>query len=256
MDYTIKSLVKAFEILESIAEKPATASELATRLGINKSTLHRFLYTLEQQNYIEKSLSETYHLSHKFIQLGLSAQNSIDLIRVAKPYLSELSRLFEESCLLACFEKYQVFYMDKVESPYALRIVLGPGQRVPLYSVASGKLFLSDLPLSQLEMYLEENELKPFTKNTITSKEQLLRELAKVRENGYAVDNEEYEIGLRGVSAPVRNYTGRVVAALSVAGVSIRLNKEKTQAVISTLVEMTAKMSKHLGFAEHSVVNK
>ncbi|TCP20700.1 IclR family transcriptional regulator [Scopulibacillus darangshiensis] len=248
MDYTIKSLVKASEILELLAEKPLTAKKIVELLDMNKSTLHRFLYTLEIQNYIERNHNNEYQLSQKIIRLGLMAQNNLELSQVGKPFLIQMAERFGESCLLGSLDHDKVFYMDKVESANTVRIVLDAGQSAPLYTVASGKVFLAAMSQQHLRRYLETNELKSMTKNTITDKSQLLDEIKKIREKGYAIDNEELEAGLRGIAVPVRNYTGNTIAALCVAGVSMRFSQEKAELISEDLKQIGNEFSKQLGF--------
>ena len=247
MDYTIKSLVKSFEIIEALSERPSTAKSLTERLGMNKSTLHRFLYTLEKQNYITQSPTNEYHLSQKFIQLGLGALSNLELTQVAKPYLVELSQEVGECTLLAGFIQHEVFYLDKVESPHAVRFVLEAGKRAPCYCVASGKVFLAHLPEQQLHNYLNQLKFQPRTDQTIRSKEALLKQLDKVHLQGYATDDEEYEVGLRGIAAPIFDFTGQVIAAICVAGVSIRLTEERLVEISATIRRMAAQISARMG---------
>ncbi|WP_134702751.1 IclR family transcriptional regulator [Ammoniphilus sp. YIM 78166] len=249
MDYTIKSVVKSFEILEALSEKPATAKSLTERLGMNKSTLHRFLYTLEKQDYITQSPTNEYHLSQKFIQLGLGALSHLELTQVSKPYLVELSQEIGECTLLAGFSQHEVFYLDKVQSPHAVRIVLEAGKRAPCYCVASGKVYLAHLSEQQLFNYLNQLKFQPITSRTIQSKEALLEELEQVRLQGYATDDEEYEVGLRGIAAPIFDLTGRVIAAICVAGVSLRLTEERLVELSPTVRRMAAQISSRMGAA-------
>ncbi|MEW9674072.1 IclR family transcriptional regulator [Ammoniphilus sp. 3BR4] len=254
MDYTIKSLVKSLEIIEALAESPSTAKALTVSLGMNKSTLHRFLFTLDKQNYIEQTESGEYCLTQKFIQLGLSAQSHLKLSILAKPYLAQLSEEVGESSLIACFHHDEVFYMDKVESPQALRIVMDVGKRVPCYCVASGKVFLAHMSREQLQDYLNRTPLQARTGNTMVNPSRLKQDLEQVIRQGYALDNEEFEPGLRGVAAPIYDYTGKVIAALCVSGVSSRLDEVRVDMISETLLHMSKSISKKMGYQASSAI--
>lgn len=247
MDYTIKSVVKALEVLELLSKEPLTAKEISDKLGINKSTLHRFLYTLESQYYIEQNSLNEYRLSQKMIQMGMSAQNNIHLSQIIRPYLLDLSKEFGESAILAGFDQHGVFYMDKAESPHAVRIVIEPGKRAPGHCVASGKLFLSHLSAEELTQYVAKHPLRAYTENTITEMASLKQELEQIRQRSYAVDYEEYEVGLKGLAAPIYNYSGKMVAALCVAGISMRIPDDKVQSISQVLNEMAQTISIQLG---------
>jgi IclR family KDG regulon transcriptional repressor len=247
MDYTIKSVVKALEVLELLSNEPLTAKEISEKLGINKSTLHRFLYTLESQYYIEQNSLDEYRLSQKMIQMGMSAQNNINLSQIVRPYLLDLSKQFGESAILAGFDQHGVYYMDKAESPHAVRIVIEPGKRAPGHCVASGKMFLSYLSTEELKQYVDRHPLIGYTENTITEFSSLKQELEEIKKLGYAVDHEEYEVGLKGIASPIYNYSGKMVAALCVAGVSMRIPDNEVTSISKALKEMAKTISIQLG---------
>ncbi|RQW20360.1 IclR family transcriptional regulator [Bacillus sp. C1-1] len=250
MQYQNKSLGKAFDIIESLCEVPQTATELARGLGLNQTTLHRFLVTLLESGIVEKLPTNKYRMSYKFIDLGKMAENHYDLVGDSRPFLEALAKESGESVLISTFHNFSVSYLSKVESSQTVRIVLGPGDRVPSYTVASGKLFLAHLNESLLETYLRTVQLEKKTNNTITEKQPLLDELALIRKQGYAIDNQEYLIGLKGMAAPIYDSSGTVVAALSVAGVEMRLDPEKTEATINQLVNYAKKISYTLGWSD------
>ncbi|AST96128.1 IclR family transcriptional regulator [Shouchella clausii] len=248
MEYQNKSLRKAFEIIESLCAKPMTATELSKKLNLNPSTLHRFLANLEAMGYTEKLKNNQVRLTQQFIQLGKMAQAHYDVEALSKPYLKKLADSTGESVLLSSFHQFKVTYLDKIESSQTVRIVLGPGSHAPSYAVASGKLFLSQLSPEQLDDFFANTELKAYTKNTFTDEQQLRKELVHIRAQNYAIDEEEYEIGLKGFAAPIREATGTMIAALSVAGVSLRFDDEKSKTTIEQLLRYAELISFDLGW--------
>lgn len=248
LNYKNKSLEKTFEIIEALSSSPLTATELSKQLEINRSTLHRFLQNLEYLRYIEKLSDNRLRLTHQFIRLGRLAQTHFDFLPIAKPYMKELADKIGESVLLASFNGFEVAYLDKVESPQTVRIVIGAGNEAPPYTVASGKLFLSELPQNQLTQYIQRTNLHPYTANTITLESKLRKELSKIKKQEYAIDNEEYELGLKGFASPIRDVSGGTIAALCVAGVSLRFDEKKTSETIELIKQYSREISLHLGY--------
>lgn len=248
MQYQNKSLGKAFDIINVLCKEPKTATELSRELDLNQTTVHRFLVTLTEIGIIEKLPNNKIRMSYKFIDMGKMAENHYDLVGDSRPFLEALAKETGESVLISTFQNYSVSYLSKVESSQTVRIVLGPGDRAPSYTVASGKLFLAHLDEPLLQKYLSKTKLEKKTNNTLIVKETLLQELATIKAQGFAIDHEEYLLGLKGMAAPIYDSTGKVVAALSVAGVALRLDEEKTQMTINQLLYYAQKISSTLGW--------
>ncbi|WP_431803853.1 IclR family transcriptional regulator [Halobacillus andaensis] len=249
MDYNIKSVKRVFEIIQEISCNPQTPAELASNLDINKSTIHRFLSTLQNLGYIEKMADNSVRLSQSFINIAMNAQTQYEIVNICRPYLVNLSEEFQEGALLATFNGKESEYVDKVESSLAVRIVFEPGKKAPAYSVASGKVFLASLKEEELNHYLEEMQVTQFTKNTITDEKKLRKELAGIRKSGYATDNEEYEIGLRGFACPIKDYKGNTVAAICIAGIAPRITDAgKINEIIRSLKEDAKEISMRMGY--------
>ncbi|MEF7564071.1 MULTISPECIES: IclR family transcriptional regulator [Bacillus] len=258
IEQNIKTVEKALKMLEEIAGKPRSFSELIDFMDSNKATIHRFVSTLENLGYIAKNQEDKYQLTPKLHSMGTKGLEQFDLIQIAKPYLAELANEVNESAVIAGYTNDTVYYLDKIESPSALRIVVEPGKTAPLYSVASGKLYLAHLTVEQLEDYLDRQELKPITENTITDKEAMKKELKMIQMQGYAVDHEEWEEYLRGVAFPIYDYSNQLVSALCIAGVSYRFTEEKVQTVVSKASEKAKEISSLLGYVnkERGVLNE
>ncbi|MFC0560625.1 IclR family transcriptional regulator [Halalkalibacter alkalisediminis] len=248
MNYKNKSVEKAFEIIEALSVSPLTPSDLSSHLGINRSTLHRFLQNLEDLEYVEKLPDHRIRLSHRFIRIGLQAQTHFNFLTIAKPIMKAFAEEIGESVLIASFNGYKVTYLEKEESSQTVRIVVDAGSQSPPYTVASGKLFLSELSEKDLNLFFKRTQLKSYTKNTITDEDELRKELKKIKEQEVAIDDEEYELGLKGFASPIRDVSGSTIGALCVAGVSIRFDKRKTLETIELLKQYSREISFQLGY--------
>lgn len=252
IEQKLKTVEKAFNLLEHLANQPCSFNELIHLMNSNKATVYRFLSTLESLGYVEKNPSDLYQLSYRFIQLTSKMTMEANMIQMARPFMKKLLERVEESVLLAGFTGHEVRYLDKVESSQALRIVLEPGKQVPLYTVASGKLYLSQLPEEELDRYLNMVPLVPSTKHTIADPVQLLEQLENIRQQQYAVDHEEWEEGIKGVAFPIWDGGNRLVAALCIAGVSYRFTDEKIESIRGYAANIAAEISIQLGYKEKS----
>nr|WP_263327759.1 IclR family transcriptional regulator [Neobacillus sp. Marseille-Q6967] len=250
IEQNIKTVEKALRILEAIADKPKTFFEIIDVMNSNKATIHRFVTTLEKQGYIFKNQYDRYQLTQKLHSLGKKGIEQYNLLEIAKPFLINLAYKANESAVISSFEKDKVYYLDKIESPSALRIVVESGKAAPLYCVASGKLYLAHLEEDELEAYFTRQPLTAITKNTITSINQMKTEIKKIREQGFAIDHEEWEEYLRGVAFPIYDYSNKMVAALSIAGVSYRFTLEKVYSIVGEATEIAKKISRLLGYVE------
>lgn len=244
----VKAAEKTMDILELIAEKPRSFSELIELMDSNKATIYRFITTLEDKGYVYKNQNDCYQLTLKLYSLGKTEIERHDLLGIAKPFLLKLVKEVKESVLISIFSKDTVYYLDKIEWNSALRIVVEPGRTAPLYCVASGKLYLSHFSDNELDDYFNKHPLKPFTGNTITDIYTLKNELVKIRDQGFAIDNEEWEEYLRGVAFPIYDYSNKMVAALSISGVSYRFSEEKIYSIVGEVTKITKKISELLGY--------
>ncbi len=247
----IQSVDRAVMILEQLAHRGGCASlaDLARDLNLNRSTVHGLLATLRLRGLISKDDHGHYVLGIKLFELGSVAVSRLDLRLVAGPILERLVDEFQETVHLVVGDGLDVVYIDKRESPQSMTIVSQVGYRLPAYCTGVGKAMLAFKSRVELDTLLNGVELQSRTRNTITDKEVLKSHLEKVRECGYALDNEEIIEGLRCVAAPIRDHTGQVVAALSVSGPSVRLKDEKINQLISAVVKAAADISHQLGYS-------
>ena len=249
---TVQSVDRALALLERLASRGGSASlsDLARDLGLSKSTVHALLATMRAWGVVSQEADGLYVLGIRLFEWGTAAVSRLDLRTAAGPVLERLMDQFQETVHLVVGDGLDVVYIDKRESPRSMRIVSQVGRRLPAYCTAVGKAMLAFRPEEELERLLEGATLQPWTPNTITDKEALKAHLAEVRRRGYALDNEEIIEGLRCVGAPIRDHSGQVVAALSVAGLSVRLGPERIAEVIPAVVEAAAEISHRLGYRE------
>lgn len=249
--YRVQVIDRAVQILDCFAfEQPELpVSEIAAKTGLHKSTAHRILMALEYNDIIGQNRETgNYYLGMKLFKLGNQAAARIQLREVAKPYLIQLMEETKETVHLAVLDEDQVLYLEKVEGPHALRMPSRVGRKVPTYCTSLGKAMLSCLEAEQVKEHLQGRRLKAYTRNTIKNIDALLKDLERIRLRGYAIDNEEIELGLRCAGAPIRDYSGRMIGAVSVAGPSARLNEEKVSVFGTKVMKVAASISRDLGY--------
>ena len=249
--YRIHVIDRAAQILDCFGfdHQELSVSEIGTKTGLHRSTAHRILMALEYNDLIKQNPSTgKYHLGIKLFKLGHQAVSQLNLRDICRPFLSRLMNDTKETIHLAVLDDDQVLYLDKVEGPHALRMPSRVGRYIPTYCTSLGKAMLSCLDDQEVKSILRRQTLKPHTENTVKNIHQLLADLGSVRKRGYAVDNEEIEIGLRCVGAPLRDYTGGMVGAISVAAPSARLSEKNTPVIGRMVIAIAAGISEKLGF--------
>lgn len=250
----IQVISRAFAVIECLSEFPVGlgVTEIATRIQLNKSTVFRILNTLLDLGYIEKNdQNERYKLSLKFLQLSSMMINQTELKVVAYPHLKRLASKTLQSVHLCVRKGDAAQYLDKVEAfNHSIKMFSAIGVTVPLYCSGVGKCLLAWMTPEEQNAVLNELELIPRCKNTILQREELALELRRTAENGYAVDDEENEIGVRCAAAPIRDYTGKVIAAISVSGDYTSTDSAEFSQAVSDVMHTARQISKELGFSE------
>ncbi|MET9734902.1 IclR family transcriptional regulator [Streptomyces sp. NPDC006458] len=234
----VRAVDHAVDVLQAIARAahPVGVSDLARRTGLSKATVHHLLATLESRRLVMRDEETTrYRLGWGLYELGANVVRDVDLSRVARPYLDKLAVQTGESVLLGILNDESVLYLDRGEPPHGLRMVANAGRRGPLHATASGKALLAFAADCELvEKILSEPQHR-YTKTTITDPAQLRQELAQVRQQGYATCWQEREVGLCSVAVTLRDYTGAVVGALTVAGPATRLTSRNLSSHLTPL---------------------
>jgi len=222
-----------------------TMTEISEKLGLYPSTTHRILDTLRHWGYVEQEPNnQRYQLGLKVIELGMAKLQQMDLAREATPYLKELVNQCNETVHLGVLEEGEVLYLAKEESSQTIRMCSYVGKRAPLHCTALGKILLAYMPEEERKKILEDRELPRLTEKTITDKEELKEELNKVKKQGFALDRGENEKDVRCIAAPIRNYQGKIIAAVSISGPAYRVDIDKQNYLKEALIEMSKKISK------------
>ncbi len=249
--YIIKTVLNSLELLEAFkGEKPELGvSELSKILKLHKNKIFRLLATLEYMGYIEQdTFTENYRLGLKSLELGQSFIHHLRLLSIAKPVLKELVGKIKESAYVGVIREKNVIYLDIVEADQVLKVASRVGNMLPIYATAIGKSQIAFESKDSIEKLLPD-KLKAFTKNTITDKENLFKELEKIRRQGYAIDNEELDEGVICVGAPLRDYTTHIIGGISVSAPVIRTTPEKLKNIIIPLaIEASNTISGKLGY--------
>lgn len=246
----VQSVDRAVSVLEILArEGSAGVSEVAAEIGVHKSTAFRLLAALEDRDLVEQNSERgKYQLGFGVLRLASAIPARIDLVRQAQPVLDELAQRLDETVNLAVVRNHYSVHVQQALGTAAVASQNWIGQLTPLHATSSGKILLAHMSEEQLTATLDTTGLRPYTEHTVTSRKELLKQLAKAREEGLASAYEELETGLNAVSAPVRDHTGAVVSAVSASGPAYRLDQEKIERVTEDLQTAAARISKRMGW--------
>ena len=253
----VQTIERISSILEILGQNPQGVSikDLSVKVKLPKGTTHRLLSSLSYFGYVRQdSKTRNYFLGFKLVELGNLLLSQLDLRKEAEPFLRDLAERTKETVHMVLLDRNEIVYIDKVETDQhtsglrmASRVVL----RNPAHSCAVGKVLLADLSEGTLDSFIKGNGLPKRTENTITNPTQLKGHLNLVRTQGYAIDDEENEKGIRCVAAPIYNEVGRAAAAVSISGPAFRITKKVIQETLKKEVMETAlKISQRLGFRE------
>ncbi len=241
----VQSLDRAFELLESMADAGgiATLSELAAATGLPMPTIHRIVQSLVAGGYVRRDVSHRYALGPRLIRLGEVA--GLTLGAQATPYLRRLAQQIGETANLAMLEGDSVVYVAQAPSPHSMRMFTEVGRHVLPHCTGVGKALLAELPVEHVTELIGRTGLPARTEHTLTDPAALLSELGRVREQGYAVDDGEQEVGVRCVAVAVTTVPARL--AISVSGPSGRLTMERVHEIAPVLREVADRLLRDLG---------
>ena len=245
----LSSVTTALRLLKAFSEKDDEIgiSTLSKRLGIAKSTVHRLAVTLVSEGMLEQDPeSGKYRLGIALFGLGALVRRRMNVSTQARPYLFALREKTNETVHLAILDGSEIMYVYNLESSQAIRMRSDLGVRKPAYCTAEGQAILAFQPAETVERIIREG-LLPRTPQTITDPARLMRALDTIRQRGCAIEDEESEIGMRCIAAPIRNDAGEVVAAVAVAGPASRLSKKTIADFIPHVIESAGRISARLG---------
>ncbi len=224
------SLARGLAVLTAFSDqrRTLTIAQISHKTGIPRAAVRRCLHTLKQLGYASSD-ANNYALKPKVLTLGYSYLSSTPLTVSAQPCLDNISRTLHESCSLAVIEQGQVLYVARSSTSRIMSVALNVGSRLPAYCTSLGRAILAHLPEADLDAYFERTELRAFTDQTVVSEKRLREILAGVRSAGYAVLEEELEVGLRSIAVPVRGASGNVVAALNIGAQATRVTRAQME---------------------------
>ena len=246
--YNVRAVERAMQILSSFDGEHAErgVSEIAQATGLHKATAYRIIMTLLNGSFLERTPDgERFRLGLRVVELGLGALRDLDFRQAAFPYMQQLVERFQEICTLGVFDHGQVLHVEIVHSKHTLTIAARVGRHLPAHCTASGKVLLAFLPPAVVEPILNA-PLAAYTERTITSPARLREELEVVRQRGYALDDEEFEVGIRAVAAPIQDIDGNVIAQMSMPGPTNRLTPERIPEIAQALMEAAEAVSGHV----------
>ena len=251
-EYIIQAVSHALDLLEQFHDEvdELGVTELSKRLKLHKNNVFRLLATLESRNYIEQNkVTENYRLGLKTLELGQTFIKQMGLLRQSRPVLEGLVKECNETTYVAILKESHIVYLDVVETDLTVRVVPRVGARLPAFCTAAGKVQIAYMTDEELENYLPTKEMKRYTPKTVVDREELKRHLKVVAEQGYAIDDEEMDVGVKCVGAPIRDYTRRIIGAVSISGPSMRFTEERLEKELIPLVMRSGEEISHkLGY--------
>ena len=244
---TLQTVDRALAVLEMLAIQPMNIQELEVKTGWNRTSVTRLVQTLAAREYIEKSeTSNRYRIGLKVVEIGSIRLNQMELKTEAIPFLRELSQKLNQVCHMGQLSHGEVVYIEKIEPIASIRMYSAIGKRVPMHTTALGKMLASDLADDEVLSILERKGMRRYTDHTIVDEKAYLEEIARVRSQGYATDNAENEADIYCIAAPVKDYRGSIIAAISTTNIT---NKRPPDAEVIASVQSTGlNISRRMGY--------
>ncbi len=248
-DYTIASVARALDLLLAFERQPHEfgPSDLARQLGITKNLAFRLVKTLESRGFVVR-MGERYRIGMRAFQVGQLAVRELELIRAARPSMQELHDRTGETIHLAVLDGYEAVCIDRLESRHMVRLSADIGKRFPLHAGACPKVLLAHLPREEREVSLRRG-LPAFTRKTQVDPAALEAELDEIRRRGYGVSDEDIDLGAVAVAAPIRDWSGAVVAAISIAGPVSRMARSLQREYRDLVIGAAEEISARVGYA-------
>lgn len=247
----VKSVIKAFLIMEELDKSGELGiGEISERLGMDKATVHRLINTVKEAGYVNQNQeNKKYSNSLKLLAMGNRVMEKTGVKRIARPWIEELAEKTGETVNLGIRVDNKIIYVDKLESCSTIKVGLGIGVSVPSYCSGLGKAILAYTPEEELQHIISSIHFEKFTDRSITDRSLLMEELHRIRDRGYAVDDEEYVDSLICIAAPIFDYHGNPVAAISVSSPKYRYDADRHLDFYSGLVmDAAKKISSMLGY--------
>lgn len=244
-------LNKVLDILEIFLNQKGEISlvELAKLSGLNISTTYRIASGLVKRDYLRQAHKRgKYSLGVKFLEFGIIAKDSIKIAELATPFMESLNKVTGESVNLSILHENEGVYIGHIESSHTLRTFTQVGNRVPLYATGTGKVFLANMTEEEVDRYFDSNGLTSYTDKTITDLNRLKKQLSVIKREDIALDEEEMNRGVKCIASPLRDWNGKVVAAISISGPSTRLSDKRLEELKPLIKNCALKISRTIGY--------
>jgi len=244
---TIPTNLRLLMVIEQIAKAggQVTPTEVNAVIGLPKPTIHRLFATLEEEGFLQRDMDgRTYSPGPRLRRMAGGVLSSLRIRTARQAILRRLSREIGETCNIALPDRDAMVYLERVETEWPLRIQLPIGTRVPFYCTASGKMYLSSLTPAHLHRYLEAAQIEPRTRNTITDVQALRKEIHTVRQQGYALDREEFMAEMVAIAVPILDVSDRLMATLSFHAPTQRFDVDRALGCLTPLRAAATDLSK------------
>ncbi|MRW89794.1 helix-turn-helix domain-containing protein [Duganella sp. FT80W] len=241
----VAGLEKGLQVIEAFDQERSrlTIAEVAERTGLTRAAARRYLLTLTYLGYMRHE-NKQFSLTPLVLRLGQSYLHSARLPRLVQPLLYRLAYTVGEAASAGVLDHDQLVCVSAVTAGQLVSATLQPGTRVPAWCTANGRMLLAHLPQEQLDAYLERVQLERITEHTIVDKQQLAREIAEARAQGYALVDQELELGLRTMAVPLKNFRGEVVAAMNISVHAARMSlQQMVERCLPTLIKMQVELN-------------
>ena len=251
-DNNVQSIDRALDVIEVLSGESdgLGVTEIANRIGLHKSTAHMIITTMVNRGYLNKTESGTYKIGLKLIEAVSCYINSLELQTEARPYIAKITGELGLTCHLGVLDGNEVVYIEKMDVFSNVRMYSQIGLHVHAYSCSLGKCLLSNYSADDVRKLMSECSFIRFTDKTISSVEELIADLDIDRGRGWAIDDEESEVGHRCVGAPIYDYRGDIIAAISASGPTTVFTQDRIESVAAYLKEQAMEISKSLGYVE------
>lgn len=250
MSESIRAVDRALDVLLCFSSKTPELSmtQIAEKIGINKSTVHRLLATLEAKRFVQRDpISGMYQPGNRLLQMAFLTLEKTDLQEIAAPYMKQLNDLHRETITLSVLDDSDMVYVAVLESPQTVKLAAKPGQRLPAFCTASGKVVIAYSPEDIVQRIIDQG-LPEYTKYTIRNSETMLHILSLVRDRGFAYSEQEYEEGINAVAAPILDKNKRPIAAIAVAGPAYRLSVQRMLEIGPSIASTARELTRELEF--------
>ncbi len=247
----VQSAERIFQVMEMLADNGEMGlMEISAALGLHKSTVHRLLMSLIYMGYAKQDeVTQKYMLSYKVVNMAGKILDRMDILQIAKPYMERLSDLSGEAVHLVQRDGNNILYIYKIEAKVGtIRMVSHVGMIHPMYCSGVGKAIMAALPENEVEQIWNDSVIEKKTDKTITDYAQLQEVLEEIRSNGYALDDEENEKGVRCIAACLRGYQNEIKYAFSISGPTSRMTRDRVKELSVDVLKVQEELSRELGY--------